>query len=977
MSGRIYNISLSCPFLDVLAEKFVREYENRPFELADALFLMPSRRACLSLKEAFVRAQGLKPALLPKIVPVGDLEEDEIFLSGFQNEILQTLPPVIDPYEKLFLLARLIAAKPTDYGLPSMTFAQALQLARDLSKLMDTVYNEQLEFSELKKIVPEQYAAHWQETWRFLQIVATEWPKILEEKKLSDQVVRQNLLLEKQAAFFLQNPPKSPVVAAGITAAFPGVKKLLKTIFELDQGQIYLFGLDKTADDRLWESVSETHPQYDLKQLLDFLGISRFDVPDDVRPQNEPREYFVSEVMRSAVTTGAWRFLNKEKIINEALNGVSMMNCADMRQEALSIAIKMRETLETPEKTAAFVTADRNLARRVASELERWNIKADDSAGRPLHLMPVGVFLRQIIQLIEEKFSDTAVLSLVTNPFVCLGQDHQKLRAKVRAWELKKRQRVFDALFKKSDQTKDEWMELLKEKIRPLVLLFEEPSVRLDVLLETHLKVAQELCLQDKETENGAEKSFETFLWRGEDGRAAAKFFNRILLKAKAADMIEPSQYLAVLTTLMSGQMVRASFGTHPRLKILGPIEARFARFDVLIVGGLNEGVWPLAPASDPWLSRPMKKDFGMAPPEKSIGVSAFDFCQFLCAPEVVLTRSERVDGVPTNKSRWLLRLETVLKAVGLTETYLENPFYLRLGEQIDTPQKFEKIEPVAPKPPVSARPRKLSASAIEKLMRDPYEIYARYILKLKPLDDLDQPYKPSDYGSVVHKVLEIFNQQYPSVWPENADRILLQSASDLFDELHLEPEIRSFWQAAFEKTVFWLVEAEKNYRFDVEKVYTEISGDLSFEAAAGPFTITARADRIDKLKNGAVNVIDYKTGAARTQKEMASGFAPQLPIEGLIAREGRFCASTSLIESARVESLMYWKLGEKIEQCSKDVDLLLDNMFEKLKKLISTFDFEETPYLARPNPNHLDPYSDYEHLSRIKEWSVGEDLDE
>lgn len=94
MAAKIYNINAGASFVDVLAEHFLKYYKNQPEELANVLFLLPNRRACQSLSEAFVRLKGLEPTILPQIVPIADIEEDEVFLTG-QSNILQDLSPEI------------------------------------------------------------------------------------------------------------------------------------------------------------------------------------------------------------------------------------------------------------------------------------------------------------------------------------------------------------------------------------------------------------------------------------------------------------------------------------------------------------------------------------------------------------------------------------------------------------------------------------------------------------------------------------------------------------------------------------------------------------------------------------------------------------------------------------------------------------------------------------------------------------------
>lgn len=971
MPENIFNIAQSCSLTDVLAEKFSRIYADNPEGLANVLFLLPNRRACVSLRDAFVRVNGLKPSILPQIVPIADADEDEIFLNTDANsEVLRQLPPAIDNYERLFLFTRLIVSKPAEYGLPEMTFAQAFALAQDLAKLIDVFYNEQLSFDGLKNLVPEQYAVHWQETLNFLQIISKYWPQILQERGLCDTINRKNALLKAQAEMWQKNPPSGRVVAAGITALFPGLKQILRTIKNLPNGEIYFYGIDKRLEDDAWEQIDESHPQYELKQLLEFLQISRFEVKDEVKPRNPMREKLVSEMMRPALSTMEWRRLSADSLTSEATENLHLIASEDMGQEASAIAVIMRDVLNTEGKTAALVTTDRTLARRTAAELERWQIKIDDSAGKPLHLTPVGIYLLSILQVLEEDFSNSSVLALLKNPFMRLHSDIASLRRRVRNYELALRTPSYSGNKKEISEALLQDISLLKQIMNPLKSLYDNPQADFTVLLQTHLQVAEALSDAASENETGAD-----VLWRGDDGRKAAALFSKVLPQLKVLEQIPPKQYLSILTGLIASETVRPLYGTHPRLKILGPIEARFNHYDVVIIGGVNEGVWPQLPSSDPWMSRPMKKDFGMPLPERSIGVMAADFCQLLCAPEVYLTRASRVAGTPMNKSRWLLRLETVLKAYGYNAENLIDYQYAGLARLQDTPAAQDKIVIPAPKPPVSARPRRLSASWLERLICDPYSVFAAKILRLKPLDAPDKDLTPSDYGNLIHGILEEFNTKFPKELPNDAREQLINIGLNRFQAADISAELRAFWWPSFIKTADWILAQEAICRPAIKQIYNEVEGQMQINAPAGPFIAEARADRLNYNLDGSVDIIDYKTGRTRSNKQVRSGYAPQLPLEGLIAAAGGFSKNGKQIAAGSVGKLCYWKLGEKVIEIT-ETEKILEQTYEQLQQLIAAFDFETTPYLVRPNPKYAPDYSDYEHLERIKEWAAENDND-
>lgn len=940
--------------MDTLAARFLEEYRDNPLDLAEVLFLLPNRRACQNLQDAFVRLKGLQPTLLPRLMPLGEVEEDELLQTGNNIETaLAQLPPAIDRAERLMLFTKIIMAKPHDFGIEKMSLNQACFLAQELARLIDTAHNENLSFDNLRALVPEEYAAHWQETLKFLAIITEYWPQILNERGLIDPAQRRNLLIRQQCALWQACPPKGRIIAAGTTATYPAMKELVKVILGLPRGEVILAGLNRHLEDEAWEQIDETHPQFELKQLLDYLGLRREDVADFTPPAEPEREKLIAEVMRPAVTTDRWRCLSATGISAAALAGLNVINTADIREEALAIALLMRQTLETPEKTAALVTPDRNLARRVAAELARWNIDVDDSAGRPLGLTPLGAFLR-LTAVAAAKPRRVDLLALLKHPLCGLGKTYAEVRRQARNLE----QVVWRG------QTPDPELESLLACLNDLLGGFRElsarPSASLQELLAAHIQAAERLAAT-------AETPGTDLLWRGEAGEAAADFLAGWYEQAGVLGEIEPREYLGLFEAMIAGITVRPRYGTHPRLRILGPIEARLSHYDTMIIGGVNETVWPQSAGSDPWLSRPMKKDFGFPLPEKAIGILALDFCNLLAAPEVYLTRADRVEGTPMVKSRWLMRLETVLKALNLNIETIEMPLYRLLARSLDHPAAFTRLEPPAPCPPVSARPRKLSASGIELLMRDPYSVFAKYILRLKPLEEIEPDLTMADYGTIIHGILEQFNNRWPAEFPANAREELLAAGRQTFAENNLALERRAFWWPAFEKIVDWLVSTEEEYRLNIRRVNNEVRGEYSWTAPAGKFTVTAKADRVDQTLDGKINIIDYKTGKARTPKEVRAGYAPQLPVEGLIAARGGFGS----LPAAAVDQLIYWQLGRQATVIDGEMEQLLADTEQHLKELVNVFDFPSTAYICHPNPKRIPEYSDYEHLARTKEWSV------
>ena len=913
------------------------------------------------MTDAFIRKQGMRPTLLPQIRPLGEIDEDEISLldNASTNSVLD-IPASISPLERNLLFMRIILSRPHEFGTERLSLYQAHSLAQELGKLIDTAHFEELDFSNLQALVPEEYATHWQETLKFLEIITRNWPLILAEREVIDASLRQKKLLLKQAQIWQETQPHKHIIIAASTATYPVMQNLAKVVSTLPKGEIILYGLDKLLDNDAWDAIDESHPQFELKNLLKILEKERHDIPDIIAPQNISRETLISEVMRPSSQSDAWRKLTPQTS-NISTDNIHIINCSDNREEALSIALLLRHTLETPEKTAALITPDRNLARRVSSELKRWNINIDDTAGRPLSLTPWGIFMRLIISAASPQADRITILSLLKHPLCGLGLPPHDVRHQTRDLE----KNFWRTNSPSTDEA--EILKRLKEALSPLTLLASKSQITLLEILETHIQVAE--AIAKSSTLDG-----DKILWKGDAGNSGAKLINQIFSCGNVLSAFEPNEYLGLFEALCSEVPVRTRYGTHPRLKIMGPIEARLALSDVIVIGGFNEGIWPQTSPSDPWMSRPMKKEFGFPLPEKSIGIMGLDLSCFMGAKELYITRSEKVDGTPMLKSRWLLRLETILKALNIPLEQLSAPNYLHATQTIDEPTTFSKISPPAPTPPIKYRPRQLSASGIELLMRDPYSVFAKYILHLKPLNPLSQELTPADFGNLLHQILEDFNNQNPNNFPPDALEQLLKIGFQKFESDPKLKDKKAFWWPRFAKMIEHLSSLEKEYRPEINVINNEIEGQITIpNLPNGKFTITAKADRIDETKDGHINIIDYKTGKAKSVKEVTLGFAPQLPIEGLIAQSGGF----KNIKAKNINKLIYWQLGNKDTVIQDKMPQILSTTQQNITELLNVFDFETTPYTCNPNPKRIPEYSDYEHLARIKEWYVNEDDDD
>ena len=977
----VVTIEAHLPFLDTLAARLLSAAGADPLALSRMIVLLPTRRACRSLTEAFLRAGNGKPLLLPRLRPVGDLDLDELaFLADESDAEGLDLPPAIPELDRRLLLAARVQLWD-----PEIPPGQAAMLARALARFLDEAQTEGAGFERLAELVPDDLAEHWQDVLKFLRIVTEHWPDVLAERGALDPADRRNRLLAAQAEHWRANPPADPVIAAGLTGGIPAVAALMEVVARLPTGTVVLPGLERAASPETWDAIrgDPGHPQHLMARFLDRLEV----VPTSVEawyskslPAGLPeRMALIGEALLPARLTEQWRQSRSHG--PEATQGFRQLDCAGPQEEAQVIALLLRQSLERRDgATAALVTPDRALARRVAAELRRWDIEIDDSAGVPLNKTPPGVFLRLVLDLVHEAAAPVPLLAALKHPLAAGGLAPEDFRAELRSLERAALRGVrpaqgldgiLHALGPGAPRHRA-FVERLRRRLAPLIAAAASADLPLRALVEAHIAAAESLA--ESADEPGARR-----LWSGEAGEVASAFMADLLMAAREFTLRAGADYPALFESLLAGPVVRPRFGRHPRLFIWGLLEARLQRADLMILGGLNEGTWPGDPADDPWMSRPMRGRFGIAPPERRVGVSAHDFVQACGAPEVVLTRAARVAGTPTLPSRWLLRLETVLRAAGRETAIVGERQLLTWQAALDRDLERIALAAPAPRPPVEARPRRLSVTAIETWMRDPYAIYARHILKLKPLEPLDAEPEARERGVLIHRALDRFVAAFPRDLPRDAEARLLALGREAFGALLSRPGIWAFWWPRFERIARWFLEQERERRGTLSALVSETNGVRFLPAPRGDFELRATADRIERRADGLV-IVDYKTGTVPREPAVARGLAPQLPLEAAIAEAGGFAD----VPGAPVIALEYWRVSGlavpgEVRCIAEGADArdLISEALSGLRDLVARFDDPATPYRAVPVARNAPRYSDYEHLERVKEWRATEVADE
>ena len=964
----VFTIPVNRAFADALAAGLIAQHGGDPMTLARGLILLPSNRAKLAVRDAFVRGSGAG-LLLPRLVAIGDPEIDEAIGAALDPADETPVPPAVSPLERRMMLARLVAARDT---------AEAVRLAGDLGRTLDQLLVEGVAPRRLDALdLAPDLTEHWQRALADFRVVLDRWPGELDRIGKVDLAERRTRLLARLAERWRTQPPFGFVCAAGISTAAPAVAEVLATVSRLPNGSVVLPGLDRAMPDDEWRALGphepdpvtgprpsiETHPQFQLKLLLDRMNVARGEVDDwpaTAGPTSPPpRAVAVANAFAPARFTGKWTDL---KDADRRLDDVRFAEFATPAEEAQAIAIALREALEEPGRTGALVTPDRGLARRVAAHLARWEIAVDDSAGRPLSATPPGTLLAALAEAAVQDFAPVPLLALLKHPLVQAGDTRPAWLEATRLLDRALRgprpapglDGITDHLAGGLERERPvrraadpAWaaMRPLLTELAAVIAGGPQPPARLVAALR---QAAEDLCgLQ---------------LWAGPAGRAAAELLAELEVTLPLGPaLLDPDSLPALLTTLMDEVAVRPPQGGHPRLAIYGLIEARLQTADLMILGGLNEGVWPGGIAPDPWLAPRVRAQLGLPGVERRVGLAAHDFASALGAPEVLVTRARRDAGGPALASRFWLRLQAMAgDRIGHADDIAG------WGRLLDDPGAHAPATRPEPVPAAELRPKAISVTEVDRLKADPYAFYARRILKLMSLDPIDADPSAAWRGTAVHDVL----QRWHEAGGEDPAR-LRTLAEDMLADARTHPLVRALWSPRLIEAIDWVAaELARNRAAGRRVAAVEQSGSATIAGIA----LTGRFDRVDRLADGALAIVDYKTGKAPALKAVAAGFSLQLGLLGLIAERGGFGDLGD-----RAGAFEYWSLAKHGDAFGKvtsptegrdamSVEDFLAHAHDHFAAAADDWLHGDRAFTAKLVPEYA-PYAEYDQLMRRDEW--------
>lgn len=1046
---RVLTIAAGTPFLKTLAETLCDgtltpgyQYDPAdPLSLAKVTIYVPTRRSARVLRSEFVDLLGGRSAILPLIRPLGETDDDSGFFEIENPEIMDLAPP-ISGTGRLIELARLILAwrnslpdairaihSDSPLVAPASP-ADAIWLARALGEVIDAMDTEEKEWEALQHLDTGDHAQWWQLTADFLKIASVFWPARLAELNRTSAGRHRNGILRAEANRLANLPDTGPIIVAGSTGSIPAAADLIASVASLPQGVVVLPGLDLSMPEEQWEAIAEdptdpssrTHSQYGLYMLLQKLGIMRDDVVQigAVDSDLEKRAAVFSAALAPAKSTSDWNRWREEKqpgFFDDAFAAATLIEAANEREEATAIAVALRLALEAPgagrSSQAALITPDRGLARRVATELQRFGIEADDSAGTPLSATPQAGLTQLALEAILRPGDPVPVISLLKHPLSRFGLSEEAFTTASKALELIALRggrveteignlgAVLDAqlVAQRDDRHPPAWRLALPEgsveaahdlarriavSIEPLGAAFVRrdrsgrsftDKLPLSDWAERTGRVIEAICA-DENNDLAA-------LWSGEAGDKLSGLFGELMESGEILDADGP-QWADIFAALVAGESIKPRSMRHPRVFIFGALEARLQSVDTVVIGGLNEGLWPGQTANNPFLSRNMKTPIGLEPPERRIGQLAHDFEMANGTRQIFYSRALRQGSTPAVASRWLQRLLALGGEDFADQLKKRGETYRHWAGLMDASIDQEAAKRPAPKPPAELHPKSYSFSEVGRLRRDPYSIYARRILRLDPLHPFNRDPNAADRGTLYHAIIERYSREGHIPGTPASLEAMQRILDESFDAQDLPLHVDVIWRPRFEAVARAFIDWEKERHPSIRRSFFEARAGQEIPEAG--IRLTGIADRIDIKTSGQADIIDYKTGLAPSVNQARALLDPQLALEAAALMRGAFREAGSHTP----ENLIYVRLrpGERFfadqvnnehsnrggKKAPKSAIELATESIDQLAKFVRSLRDGENGFASRLVPEEQQSYGgEYDHLARVSEWSTAE----
>ena len=925
MINKIHNISSSYNFLKSLHSWIINNFQN----LSTIKVILPNRRSCNELKLIFQENNFC--GFLPQIKSLSDIDIEDFseYLENDEELFMEILnAQKMDPLEAVFFISNQIK-KLDIFG--KINFEQSCKIAIKIQEIFDEIEFEQINLAKLNEINDINLSLHRQVTLEFIKDFYTQTKANLIKNNLYFSSAYQNFIIDKYYEILQNKKPEKTIIIAGSTGSLNCGKKLIKAISQLKNGHVVFNNLEISKFKNLNENIYANDPQFFNILLLKFLEINHNQV-NDIKiskhlMSSQFRKEFISELTKINDQIISWQnFINHpniNEIKNDIIDNFMLIEANNIIDEAMIIAdiiAKNYHKNNHGDYNIAIICNNQQLQKTIEYSLQTLDISYNNTNAINITNNSLILFIINILQLLESDFNSYQLLSIFKHQLFAFVD--QQL---ISNFEIKilRQARKYSGLKGIIDSLKnDQELEIFFNNF--LSILPKEKTIDSIIL----------------SIEKLANKTWDNIISTNDAGDEINLFFKNLLhLKYQISNASEFEFLCSQISYFQRDQKPNKS------IKILSNIEARLLSFDLVILCGLNYGDFPQI-IDDNWLGKQISRELGIDRQNKKIGQNAFDFSNYLTNPKVVLSRSIANADKAFIPSPFILKFKTLIQKINIFDfkiikNYQEN-FPLITLQNPEIPSICVPLEYL---------PNKISITKISQLLNDPYSYYVDKILNINELNSID--YQPSsrEFGSFVHKALEVFVEN-----KNNHHKFL-----EIFNNYFVNIEARYTWYARFEKIFTNFLKFNNN--FLSSKNLLEQHVNHIFKG----IKIYGKIDRItiDDFQN--FTIIDYKTGLPPSKKSVQNGIELQLTLSALLLEKSGICLAE------KIQQLYYWQLGINLNNpLKKNIDDkisnldLIKNTEQIIDQLITKYFIENKPFIANENTIN----SNIKNIARTEEWS-------
>ncbi len=959
------NIPANYNFLQSLYFYIKNVFKNN-LEMSNVTILLPSRYSSNELKRVFLENSKDNTTILPIIKAIGDIDYDDLILNNLDLDILNSninlIKPISNTKYKLLLIREILKYQ------PNVNINKAINLSMDLELFLNEVKKNNLTLDNLDEIVDDEYSIHWQKVLDFIKVFGEKWENFLIENNIVSNNTHALQIINTYKALFEKKTPKNPIIIVGNFLSVNSTMNLVKTLKKYDNIYFIFKGFENNLTNEEFENLEENYSHFYFKKIVKELyirikDIKKIEFADCIVTENNTINV-LNNAMLPAYLTYKW---HNNKI--KELKNIKFVECDNTYEELNLISFYIIDFFKKNGLKNIAIIANKDYSREIEIFLKRWNLPINNNFGINFMSNKLVKYLFLVINAYKNDFTPEFLLSLLKNEYVNFNYKKEDLQNLIDLFEKyvlnSNVNNSFSSYIKNIEKIENNNIKnKLNNFINNIRSFFKDfdknKELSFEEFIELHIKIAEKIADNSIFQKDNTEQFMQSDMFYDEKNEKIIEFIKELLEQGNCFGKINLDDYIVLLSSLFAEKTYKENYTIYPAVNIISAEESRLVNYDLVIIPNLNDGVFPVNRSTDPYMSKSMRVKFGLPAKEVEIGKYCYDFIQLLAQKNVLLTRAKKIDNTVTFKSRFLQKLEIYLKCNGIILNSGQDIVNI-YKEYINIPYNSEKygIYKKAPRPKPNEKLTKLSATNIDLLCKNPYEIYVKKFLKLYKFNVIEKQNTDALVGTIIHKVFELYCIYYDKY--KNNFNSIIELIKNILDEY----DDKIIAELYFDKIVSIVqdfIEMDNMARVEGYSIFAEVGSELFFPKK--DFILTARIDRIENLNNN-VRIIDYKTGGEIAKSAVIDGEKLQLLIEALILKKTK---------NFVIENLQYWmtKYKKNNKKVIEDKDCNLLDLMNKTEKkvldLLHYFNNENHGYIATLKNKD---YSDYNLLARLDEWEV------